>query len=196
MGYTYGTKWTDEMVKEKVMEVVDFLGLKRMPSRSELNKYYGDSKLTNRISKSGGYYKLAEKLNLPMKESDTNYGKKYEYKAKEILESKGYKVEKMSQNFPYDLLLNDNVKIDVKVSRLYEHKDGYKFYSYRIGHRCAKCDVYMFIAVSENQEKIYIIPSKDIFNNLQVSIGMDSKYEKYLDRYYYIDKYIEFYKEI
>lgn len=196
MGYTHGTKWNDEMVKEKVLEVVNFLGLKRMPSGSELKSFFGNSSLTNRISKTGGYYKLAENLNLPMKESGTNYGKRYEYKAKAILESKGYKVEKMSQNFPYDLLLNDNVKIDVKVSRLYGHKEGYKFYSYRIGHRYAKCDVYMFIAVSENQEKIYIIPSKAIFDNLQVSIGMDSKYEKYLDRYDYIDKYIEFYNEI
>lgn len=196
MGYTHGRKWTDEAVKEDVMEVVNFFGLKRMPSRVELNDFYGNSALTNRIMKTGGLYKLAKELGLPMKESNTNYGKQYEYEAKRMLEDKGYKVEKMSQNFPYDLLLNNNVKIDVKVSRIYETKEGYKFYSYRIGHRHSKCDIYMFIAINGDKEKIYIIPSKEIFNNLQVSIGINSKYEKFVDRYDYIDKYLDFYEKL
>lgn len=198
MGYTHGCRWNRQKVKDSVLEVVDFYKLKRMPSRNELKEYYKNGALTSRISKEPrGYYGIAEELGLPMKDSETNTGKQYEYKIKEILEQKSYKVEKMSQNFPYDLLVNDNVKIDVKVSRLYNAQQGYGFYSYNIERGFPKCDVYMLVAISETQETIFIIPSKEVSKNTQISIGKnDSKYNKYKDRYDYIDKYIKFYNEL
>lgn len=37
MGYTHGTYWTDELIKEKICEVINNLGIDRMPSRKECN---------------------------------------------------------------------------------------------------------------------------------------------------------------
>ena len=47
-----------------------------------------------------------------VKESETYFGKKHEQLVTEKLQSMGYKVIRMSQNFPYDLLVNNSIKID------------------------------------------------------------------------------------
>ena len=36
MGYTHGTKWTEDSIKEGVLKVVSDLELDRMPSRKEV----------------------------------------------------------------------------------------------------------------------------------------------------------------
>ncbi len=198
MGYAHGIKWTREKVKEYILEVVKFYNLNRMPSRNELNEYYKDCRLTSRISKEkGGYYLLAKELKLPMKKSDTNTGKTYEYKIKELLEKMNYKVDKMAQNYPYDLLINDSVKIDVKVSRLYRHKDGFGFYSYNLEKKHPRCDIYILVTVNENKQEIYVVPSVFVANNTQISIGeYESKYSQYKDKYIYIDNFIDFFKSL
>lgn len=75
MGYVFGTQWTDDMVQAKILDCVSALGLKRMPSRAEFHDFYGSDALTNRIRRSGGYYDWADRLGLPMKESETQTGK-------------------------------------------------------------------------------------------------------------------------
>jgi hypothetical protein len=102
----------------------------------------------------------------------------------------------MSQNYPFDLLINDLVKIDVKYSNLYHGETG-NFYSFRLAKKYPSCDVYFLIANNDvNQRMFYIIPSKDVMQ-LQISIGEhDSVYHKYLNRYDYIDKYLKLYNEI
>lgn len=44
MGYARGTRWTDELIEQKILEVVEGLGLDRMPfsigeKRSKYHKY-------------------------------------------------------------------------------------------------------------------------------------------------------------
>ena len=81
----------------------------------------------------------------------------------------------MSQNFPYDLLVNDCLKVDVKSSHLYEGKEG-NFYTYRTGKKFATCDVYILVALDANDEiaRTYILPSSIVMNNIQISIGEHS----------------------
>ena len=56
-------------------------------------------------------------MNLSIKESETQLGQDYEQIATSILKDKGFKIEKMSTGHPFDLLINNVVKVDVKVAR-------------------------------------------------------------------------------
>lgn len=70
------THWTQDKILLYVKACMSATGLTRMPSRSELSEYYGNDKLTNAIRRfPGGYYKIAEILNVEMKESETQFGK-------------------------------------------------------------------------------------------------------------------------
>ena len=153
MSYTHGHKWTDEEVEEAILEAKQGLGLNRMPSRSELNKYFGDTKLTNRISKTQGFAYWAAKLNIPVKQSETSFGKQYEFMAAQKIMDMGYTVTQMPQNFPYDLLIENCVKIDVKTSKLYIGTDG-NFFSFNLEKPFTTCDIYvLYLCISPHEIK-------------------------------------------
>ena len=72
MGYTHGTEWTDEMVEKSLQYMIDTLELRQFPSRSEIENFFGNQALTNRISKYGGFLHWAQKMNLEPKSSETD----------------------------------------------------------------------------------------------------------------------------
>lgn len=198
MGYTHGKKWTTEAIKERVLEVVKNCELDRMPSQKEVETYYKDCCLTNAISKRMGWYKLADELGLSIKESDTYFGKKHEQLLAEKLMSEGYEVIRMAQNFPYDLLVNNAVKIDVKASRLYRGQQG-NFYSFNLEKPFTTCDLLVLLTINDDStiKNYYIIPSSLVYRNTQISIGeIKSKYDSFIDKWDYIEKFDEFYQEI
>lgn len=41
MGYTHGTRWTDEEITEKIIEIVKFSHLDRMPTRKRSSNTVG-----------------------------------------------------------------------------------------------------------------------------------------------------------
>lgn len=101
------THWTQDKILLYVKACMSATGLTRMPSRSELSEYYGNDKLTNAIRRfPGGYYKIAEILNVEMKESETQFGKYGEDLATKLLEEHGFVVERMSTRYAYDLYVN------------------------------------------------------------------------------------------
>jgi len=167
-----------------------------MPTRTEIKNFYGNDALTNKITKTYGYYGWAKKLHLPIKQNDTLTGKIAERKASTILNKHGYETLQMPQNHPFDLLINNYVKIDVKVSNLYHGEHG-NFYSFALRKKYPSCDIYFLIAQkAEADSKIYILPSKNAIQ-LQISIGEHkSIYDKYLNRYDIIDQYLKLYSEI
>jgi hypothetical protein len=195
MGYAHGTRWTDDLIKEKVLEVKNALELDRMPSRKECENFFHNCSLTNAISRRcGGWVKLSEELGLSMKESDTWFGKRYEKIAAEMLQSEGFEVRRMNQNFPYDLLVDNCVKVDVKASKLYTEKNG-SFYSFNLEKDFATCDFFILLAVSENEEieRTMIVPSWFVIANNQISVGVKkSKYHRFTDRWDLIGLLIEF----
>ncbi len=195
MGYTHGTRWTDEIIKNKILEVVKFYNLDRMPTRSEVEVYFGDYSLSNAISRrKGGWYSLAKELEFPIKECETTFGKSHEQIVMENLISQGYEVRRMSQNFPYDLLVNDCVKVDVKASRLYRGKGG-NFYSFNLEKPFCTCDIYILRLISEEgiEKDTLVIPSSHVSTNTQISVGeTKSKYQKYSKRWDYVEMYFEF----
>ena len=195
MGYTHGTRWTDEEITEKIIEIVKFSHLDRMPTRKEVEQYCGDTSLTNAITRrKGGWYALAEKMQLPIKECETTFGKSHEKIIMERLISMGYEVRRMPQNFPYDLLVNDRVKVDVKASRLY-HGTGGNFYSFNLEKPFCTCDIYVLRMIGEGGIEVdtLVVPSKVVSTNTQISVGeITSKYHRFSQKWKYISAYCSF----
>ena len=196
MGYSHGTQWTDEKIKQEVLQVVNALGIGRMPSRKECEDYFQNTCLTNAVTKKFGWYTLAEELGLEIKKSETTFGKMHEALAAELLTEKGFRVRGMPQNFPYDLLINDCVKVDVKASRLYKGKLG-NFYSFNLGKPFATCDFFILFAINEETAKTMIVPSNRVIANNQISVGENnSQYYKYIDRFDLIRDAVDFWSEV
>lgn len=177
------THWTQDKILLYVKACMSATGLTRMPSRSELSEYYGNDKLTNAIRRfPGGYYKIAEILNVEMKESETQFGKYGEDLATKLLEEHGFAVERMSTRYAYDLYVNGSVKVDVKTARLSKTSGTAFYYLFNLEKRFPTCDIYFLIARNEDGESIYIVPAS--INQTQIGIGeKKTKYIKYQDRY-------------
>lgn len=199
MGYAHGTKWTEELVITSIWNVINTLNIERMPTRAEIKLVMGDDSLNGKISKTGGFKMWAEKLDLKLKESETSFGNEYEFIVKEILEELGYEVEKMTTKHSYDLLVNDNIKIDVKASRYYHSKENdCKYHTFNLEKKYHNCDIFICIGLSENEEieKLLIIPSKYLMGKKQLSVGVNSMYDRFDKAFEYINKYVDFYNSI
>ena len=199
VGYSKGIHWTDALIREKVLEVKSAMSLDRMPSCSECKAYFHDSKLSSAISKRPGEWsQLALDLGLEIKESATYFGKQQESIAEEILIAHGFSVRKMSQNFPYDLLVNDCVKVDVKASHLYCGPYG-DFYTFNIEKPFATCDIYLLFTLNDDNtvRSIFVIPSKFVITNNQISIGvLKSKYHRFERCWNYIEALSDFWDTV
>ena len=186
-------KWTEQRILDGIMEVVNALGIDRAPSFKEIRAHYHNSALTCAISKRKGIYEYAKMLNLEIKDSETRIGKTAEFDVANRLMELGHDVKRMPQNFPYDILVDDAVKIDSKLSRLYHGKLG-NFYTYNLEKPFCTCDVYVLTAISDGGNvSYYIIPSCFIPRQSQISIGeKKSIYHKYRDRWDYVGQYSDF----
>lgn len=177
-------QWTEKLISDSIMNVVNSMHISHMPTRNEIRDFYGNDALTNKVSKTYGYYGWAKKLKLPLKKNDTLTGKIGEEEAAQLLRANGYFVKQMPQNHPFDLLVNGLVKIDVKYSHLYRGPSG-DFYSFALRKKYPSCDIYFLIS---EDSRAFIVPSKNV-QQLQISVGkVHSKYEKYLWRYDIIDQ--------
>ena len=196
MAYTHGIKWTNKKVQEEIHKVMRSLNVERMPTRNEIINVTKSNALPCAISRGKGYYGWAKELGLQVKNSETTFGKQSEYDVKSILEKLNYKVEKMPQNYPFDLLVNENIKIDVKSSRLYKGPQG-SFYTFNLEKKYASCDIYIILCLKENDDidKLLIIPSNKL-KITQLSVGKESKYDIYKNNYKTIQEYDEFYKKL
>lgn len=185
--------WTDELIEEKILEVVEHHGYDRMPSKNEIEDYYGDSALTNKISKTGGFESWAKKLKLSQKPCESMLAIQYEKYTKKVLEEKGFNCELTSTKHPYDILVNDAVKIDVKVSNLVAIK-GSKAYTFNLEKKQPTCDLYIAYCLGEDKEivKTYVIPAPILSGKCQLAVGVNkSIYDVYLDNWNLVKLYDE-----
>jgi len=196
MGYTNGIRWDDDLIKSEIMRIVTTLGINYMPSRIDIVSVTNNDALTNKIAKSGGFNHWAEKLKLDLKISDTSLGQNYELKAIELIESKGFKVKRMTTKYPFDLLVNDNISIDVKVARP-TYTCGNRSHICATAKKYATCDLYMIFTLTEDGEieRMFLIPGNDL-KVVTIGIGHKSKYDQYINRWDLIEKYDAFYKQL
>lgn len=197
MGYTHGKRWSESEIIKGILGVKDALGTEYMPSKSEMETVTGNKGLSNAVSRYGGVKYFRKLLNLEQKESCSLTGDINEYYIMEILKNKGFYVEKTKPRYPYDLLINGIVKIDVKsanpiLSKVHEMNE----FVFAINNIHPKCDLFIFVTqFPDGKRDEYIIPSH-LIKQTQLGIGETSKYDIYLNKYDYIDKYINLYDQI
>lgn len=198
MGYAHGTRWTDDKIKSEILNVKNALCIDRMPTRSECIKVLGNSSLTNAVAKRYGWYELAKTMGLEIKDSETTTGKRIEEQVCKMLKHRGHRVKRMSQNFPYDLLVENCVKVDVKGSRLYRGKLG-DFYTFNLEKNCATCDFYILVLLDDdcNILQTLVVPSCHVMFNTQISVGAkNSKYYIYTDKWELIREASDFWESV
>lgn len=184
------TCWTEKMVEQEIKEVMRAMNIDRMPSRSEIELIRGDTSLTNKITKTGGFYFWANKLGLEIKNSETKFGYEIEKKISEKLAGDGYSCILTSIRHPYDILVDGCVKIDVKSAKKTRVKEGL-VYSFNLEKKEQTCDVYVAVCLGDEEsiEKIYVIPAHIMTGKKQLCLGVkNSIYDSYIDRWDIIEK--------
>lgn len=186
--------WSDELIEQELKKSIEILGLDRMPTANEL-KSIERNDLHCKVSRTLKYSGWADKLNLNMKDCDTRAGQNFEANLENILKSKGFSVQRMSTRYPFDLLVNGCVKIDAKVSNPYNY-EGQTYHTFRLAKKYGSCDIYMCqTLLSEQPDRLFIIPSHYV-QVVMLSVGKKSKYDKYIDRWDYIEQYSNFMKSL
>ncbi|MCA1029311.1 hypothetical protein LCM23_25190 [Cytobacillus kochii] len=189
-------RWNDELIKSELKKCISYLQIDRMPTASELITL-GRNDLHCKISKTKKYSGWAKEIGLEMKSSETTKGNTYEFyileKIKEI--SSGFSVKKMSTKHPYDLLVNDCVKVDVKVCKAHNHF-GSRAHTFGINKKYATCDIYVCIALDEHDivENYFIIPAARL-QLTTLNIGTDSKYNMYKNRWDILCNFVRYYEK-
>lgn len=187
-------KWNNSMVTEGILEVKSWYKMDRMPSKSEMNAYYENSALTNKISRTGGIHEYARKLNLPIKKCETQRGEDAEKDVAKQLEKMGYRTELTSNRHPYDILVNGRVKIDVKMGNpvISGGSSTSKGYTFNLEKPQQTCDVFVVVCMDENNKtaKEMVIPSSVLNGKTQLVVGISkSRYDKYINAWEIIKMY-------
>lgn len=189
----YGHVWTEQKVRDEILRCKDALMIDRMPTADEL-KSLGRNDLHIKISRTKKYSGWAEELGLMLKACDTRTGHKYERIIKEKLEALGYTVESMTTRHPYDLFVNECLKVDVKASKAH-FLFGSRAHTFGISKENPTCDIYICVAINEQDEieKILVVPSH-FLRMKTLNLCTKSKWNDFLERWDYIKMYTDFYK--
>ena len=175
--------------------MVENLEMETMPTHSEMNNYFCSSSLSNAVSKHGGTKYFSKILNLPTKKCESKFGDKIEdYCSLQIQEILGLSCEKTKPRYPYDILVERSVKVDVKASRLFHNYGRSKYYSFNLEKKDQTCDVFVFYCINEENkiEKTFVIPSYVLSGKCQMAIGEKSVYDQYKGKWEYIQRYFDF----
>lgn len=178
-------------MEKELFKSMKILGIDRMPTASELQSI-GRNDLHCRISRTKKYRGWAEQLDLKLKSSETTVGQRREKEVKKILKDKGYQVSQMTTKHPYDLLINNVVKIDVKTANPYT-LNGSRVHTFGINKVNPTCDLYICLSYNEQGEveRTLVIPSH-LCRVRTLCIGKESKYNRFNNRWDYIEKYARF----
>lgn len=197
MGYAYGIKWDNSKIENEIQAVMRKANITCMPTHSLIRSITGSYALTNAIRRSGGTRYWANKLNLDIKHCESELGYLFENECMNQLSLLGYDCEIAKAGYPYDVMVNKNIKVDVKCSQLYRGKEG-NFYTFNLEKKMPTCDVFICYCINEDKiQKTYIIPSCVTSGKCQLSIGVkQSKYDQYKDNWGIIKNYDDFYNSL
>lgn len=169
--------WSENMVAEQLMEISKGTGF--IPSNSELNEL-GRSDLANQITRRGGFISWAERLGLKRRgsASDTGWGGEKELAA--ILTQMEFEVQPTKLvKAPYDLRVNDSLRLDVKTARFAEY-GVCRGWFYRIGKN-PQADILALFQI--DTKDCYFIPWQNC-PTTNVTISRDGgKYIRYKNCY-------------
>lgn len=198
MGYAHGVQWSEERILDAIKTMVDSLNISTMPTFAQMNDFFGDTRLSNAISKHKKSKYYAEILGLDIKKCETELGNQYEeICANFIEENLGMTCELTSVRFPYDILADRSVKIDVKVGRVFDNYGNSKYFTFNLEKKNQTCDIFVCYCIGSRGEltKTLVIPSYVLSGKKQLSIGVyNSRYDQYVDRWDILEKYRDFIK--
>lgn len=177
-------QWTSEIFDQELKKITDGLG--RMPTNSELQQL-GRCDLANQITKRGGFAKNAQSRGLSQVASDSSFGWEGEVEASRLMMASGFVVERSTAvRWPFDLLVNDCVRVDVKTAKYAEYGPS-KGWFYRIG-KSPQADV-IFLLQSDTGSA-YIMHWLDCPSS-NITISRDGgKYARFKDNYNLIAKLV------
>lgn len=194
MGYSHGTKWNEETIEKAIYEIMEIAKITHFPTRSTIRKITGNEALTNALRRHGGTRYWANKLQLEIKPCESRLGDEAELACMAFLSvNYGYDCEQTPVRYPYDILVNKNIKVDVKCSNLFHGKNG-DFYTFNLGKSKPTCDIFVCYCIEEHHiEKVYVIPSCVLSGKTQLSLGVTkSKYEVFKNRWDIFEEYNAF----
>ena len=185
--------WNEETIRNEIMSLANQFEPARMPSSREVKSMTGSYALSNAIQKSGGYKYWADLLGLDQKHSETKLAIEWECKIANAFRAAGYDVERTSVKYPYDLLIDGCVKVDVKVART-SFVRGSAVHAYRIVKPQQTCDFY--ICCEADSDDVYVIPANVCKGQKQIEMGMTTKYAVYKNAFDLIDNAVTFYSSL
>ena len=186
------------MVVSEIDRVVQSLELDRFPTHSEIEQFYGNKSLTNKISKSGGTKYWAFRLGYEVKDCESEFGDYFErYAIDDIYQHTGLNSYKNKVGYPYDVTTNRYIKVDIKGSIIIENNYGDKYYRFNLEKKEPTFDIYILYCLNNDDEihKTIIIPSCHVYGQTQIGISAygNSKWDKYKDQWKWFEKYNDFY---
>ena len=189
-------KWDNDIIEKEILRIKNDININHMPTREQVLLDKMGNSLSSAICRTGGFRGWAKKLNLEFKDCESKDGWAYEDKVFDLLINQGYKIKKMTTGYPYDLLINNKIKIDVKMSRPHYVNDK-RYHTFGINKIYSTCDLYILVALNDldDIEKILIIPGY-ILRVVTLTISQNNKYDKYINRWDLIEQYNNFYNNI
>jgi len=149
--------WTTDRIRNEIQPVVNELG--RMPTKGELDNR-GLTDVSSTIS-DRGYEATATKLGLKMKDCKIRRAIQKEREVNSIIQDLGLDSELTSYKAPYDILVNETLRIDVKMgSRTQSRNKQFMFRMDNIDN--PNCDLYvLFTSERETGETVdvYWVPA-------------------------------------
>lgn len=193
MGYAHGTQWNADLIEKGIKDVMRKARISCFPTHSLIKEVTGSNALSNAISKHGGSRYWAEKLGLEIKPCESKFGERFELLCMEKLQELGFKCEKMPVRYPYDLLVDDCIKVDVKSGNLCHGKTG-DFYTFNLEKKNPTCDIFFcYCLEGKSIVKVYVIPSFILGGKKQLSIGKSkSKYDVFREDWDVFNEYTRF----
>lgn len=177
------------MIEAAIREAAATTGI--FPSAQQLRRI-GRNDLANSISRRGGFIHWSERLGIARADSDSDFGWSGEIAFQKLLESRGYQVVRSSAvKAPFDLLVDDVLRVDVKTANKATYGTGSGWY-YRIG-KIVQADLVVLYQFDTGE--FYGLPWHSCnATNITVSAG-GGKYAAYRNNWDLILKMIEMRKQ-
>lgn len=180
------TRWTDERLADCLLGICQRLGY--FPSAREL-RAMGRNDLVSAVTRLGGLLAWAQRLGVPRRDSESDRGWAGESAITERLRQRGYAVtDRDGVKCPYDLLVDDLVRIEVKTARraVYGGNAGWYF---RIG-RHVQADL---VALHQSDTgQTYFVPWHLVpRSNVTITGTPTSKYSCFREAWPILDRMID-----
>ena len=185
-------KWDSEKIESSLKQMIQKTGQSYMPTHSEMIEFFGNNKLCNAVRRHGGTKYWAEKIGFAQKQCESKTGSDYEQIfCNQVIEKFNVDAQLTPIRYPYDVLVDGSVKVDVKSGCTVG--SGSKYYSFNLEKALQTCDIFAVYCLDENmnQAKMYIIPASVLSGKTQLAFGiLKTKYSIYENRWDILNEFI------